>query len=207
MSTAVVFDFGGVLFQWQPLQLLQAVVPELAPDETAARELAAQIFESFAPTSDWAQFDLGRVDEATLADRIAQRTGASVTQVRRVIDAVPPHLEAQQATVALFHELQAAGHRMFYLSNMPVPIAARLERLNPFVAQFEDGIFSGRVGLMKPHAEMFMLAQQRFALDPARTVFIDDHAGNIEAARALGWQGVRFETAAQCADELRRLGW
>ncbi len=207
MTPAVVFDFGAVLFQWQPLRLLQDTVPELAPDEPSARALAARIFESFTPASDWALFDLGQLDEAALATRIARRTGATEPQVRKVIDAIPPHLVAQPASVALFRELRAAGHRMYFLSNMPAPYADSLERHNPFIAEFDDGIFSGRVGLMKPGAPIFQLAQRRFNLAPELTVFIDDHTGNIDAARALGWQGVQFESAAQCAGELRALGW
>jgi putative hydrolase of the HAD superfamily len=207
MTRAVVFDFGAVLFQWKPLDLLRHTVPELAADEAAARALAAQIFESFTPASDWALFDLGQLDEAALATRIARRTGATEPQVRRVIDAIPPHLVAQPASVALFRELKAAGHRMFYLSNMPAPYATSLERHNDFIAEFDDGIFSGRVGLMKPNAPIFELAVQRFGLVPAHTVFIDDHAGNIEAARTLGWQGVQFQSAAQTAAALRDGGW
>lgn len=205
--SAVVFDFGAVLFQWRPLQLLQQVVPELAPDEDRARRLAAQVFESFTPDSDWARFDLGRIDEAGLATRIAARIGVPPGQVRRIIDAIPPHLQAQAATVALLPRLQAAGHRLFYLSNMPLPYAEHLERENPFIAGFEDGIFSGRVGMMKPHEAIFELAEHRFALDPARTLFIDDHAGNVQAARQRGWQALRFADAAQCERALRATGW
>jgi len=205
--SAVVFDFGAVLFQWKPLQLLQRTVPELAPDEDGARRLAGQVFESFTPASDWAQFDLGRIDEAALASRIARRIGASDAQVRRVIDAIPPHLVAQADVLALFRRLKAAGHRMFYLSNMPLPYAASLERHNGFLAEFDGGIFSGRVGLMKPQAEIFHLAQARFGLVPRRTLFIDDHAGNVEAARALCWQGLRFESAVQCRQALVDAGW
>lgn len=207
MTRAVVFDFGAVLFQWQPLRLLQQCVPELATDETAARRLAAQIFESFTPDSDWARFDLGLVAEVELAERIAQRIGASAEQVRRVIDAIPPHLQPQAPTVALLKRLKAAGHRLFYLSNMPHPYADHLERCNAFVADFQDGIFSARVGLMKPNAAIFELAEQRFGLVPADTLFIDDHAGNVEAARARGWQAVQFVDAGSCSTELRALGW
>ncbi|MBK9360539.1 MAG: HAD family phosphatase [Rubrivivax sp.] len=206
-AASVVFDFGAVLFQWRPLQLLQQVVPELAPDEDSARRLATQIFESFTPDSDWARFDLGRIDEAALARRIAARIGAQPAQVRRVIDAIPPHLQAQPATVALLSRLKAAGHRLFYLSNMPLPYAAHLERENRFIADFDDGIFSGRVGLMKPHDAIFELAVQRFALDPARTLFIDDHAGNVQAARRLGWQALQFVDAAQCEQAVQDAGW
>jgi putative hydrolase of the HAD superfamily len=204
---AVVFDFGGVLFQWKPLQLLQQALPELAPDEAAAKALAAQVFESFTPQSDWARFDLGQIDETSLAQRIAQRVGATPEQIRAVIDAIPPHLVPQAASVALVHSLKAAGHRMFFLSNMPVPYADHLEREHGFIGAFEDGIFSGRVGLMKPDAPIFELAEKRFGLVPEQTVFIDDHAGNIDTARARGWQGLQFQSAAQCADGLRAQGW
>jgi putative hydrolase of the HAD superfamily len=204
---SVVFDFGAVLFQWKPLQLLQQTVPELAPDDEGARALASQIFESFTPASDWAQFDLGLVDETTLAQRIARRIGATEAQVRRVVDAIPPHLQPQAPSIALFRQLKAAGHRMFYLSNMPARYADILERRNDFIAEFDDGIFSARVGLMKPHAAIFELAQQRFGLVPAQTLFIDDHSGNVEAARAQGWQALRFLSAEQCTAELGPLGW
>lgn len=198
----VVFDFGAVLFQWRPLELLQACVPELAPDEADARAIAAQVFESFTPQSDWARFDLGLVGEAELAERIASRIGAQPGQVRRIIDAIPPHLVAQAESVALFRRLKAAGHRMAYLSNMPLPYAEHLERHNPFIAEFDDGIFSGRVGLVKPDAAIFALAEARFGLQPAQTMFIDDHAGNVQAARSRGWQALQFVSAAQCVQQL-----
>jgi putative hydrolase of the HAD superfamily len=206
-TPAVIFDFGAVLFQWQPLELLQQTVPDLAPDEAAARRVAASFFESFTPDSDWARFDLGLVEEPELARRIAARTGAPEDRVRRVIDAIPGHLQPQADTVALLQRLKAAGHRLYYLSNMPRAYAAHLERHNAFIGDFLDGIFSARVGLMKPHRAIFELADERFALAETRTVFIDDHAGNIAAARAHGWQGVHFSGAGQAELELQQAGW
>jgi HAD superfamily hydrolase (TIGR01509 family) len=206
-TPAVVFDFGAVLFQWQPLALLQQTVPDLAPDEAAARRVAASFFESFTPDSDWARFDLGLVEEAELAQRIAARTGAPEDRVRRVIDAIPGHLQPQADTVALLQRIKAAGHRLYYLSNMPRSYAEHLERQNAFIGDFLDGIFSARVGLMKPHRAIFELASERFALGGAPTVFIDDHAGNIAAARAHGWQAVHFSGAAQAERELVGAGW
>ena len=205
--TAVVFDFGAVLFQWKPLQLLQQVVPELAPDEAAAQRVASQIFESFTPESDWALFDLGRVDAAELADRIARRLGIAPAQVRRVIDAIPPQLVAQPEMVALVRALKAAGHRMYFLSNMPPSYADHLERVNPFIAEFDDGIYSGRVGLMKPQPAIFELSQRRFALAGVPTAFIDDHAGNIVAASQHGWRGLHFRGVQLLTRALREQGW
>ena len=65
----------------------------------------------------------------------------------------------------------------------------------------------GRVGLMKPERAMFDHARDALALDLEHALFIDDHPGNIEAARAFGWQALRFENAAQCEAALRHDGW
>lgn len=208
MARTVVFDFGAVLFRWQPTELLRATLPEHATDEAAARALASSIFESVTPDSDWARFDLGLVDEAQLARRIAERTGLPAPALRRVIDAVPWHLEAQLDTVALARAVKAAGHRLAFLSNMPRPYANHLERRNPFVATFDAGIFSGRVGLIKPWPAVFELASQRFSIGPGDEVlFIDDHAGNVEAGIAHGWRGLPYASAAQLRRDLVRLGY
>lgn len=208
MTRALVFDFGGVLFRWQPLELMRQVLPDLAGgDDAAARRLAASIFESFTPDSDWAAFDLGRVDEAMLAQRIGARLGVPSVRLRALIDAIPAHLQALADSVALVAAAKAAGHRLYFLSNMPLPYAAQLEQANEFIADFADGIFSARVGMMKPDPAIFRLAESRFALHPGETMFIDDHAGNVDAARRLGWQALRFESAAQCGEALRASGW
>jgi FMN phosphatase YigB (HAD superfamily) len=208
MSRAVIFDFGAVLFRWQPAALLQQVVPELAPDDAAARALAASIFQSFTPHSDWARFDLGLIDAGALAQSVAGRIGLKVQTVAWVIEAAGHHLVALPTSVELMRALKAEGHRLFYLSNMPLPYAERLQRDNPFIGDFDDGIFSSRVGLMKPWPAIFELAQRRFQLEAGpQTIFLDDHAGNVAAGAKQGWQGLHFVDAAQAERELRQRGW
>lgn len=200
----IVFDFGGVVFRWQPIALLQSALPTHAPDEASARELAAAMFEQYAPHGDWAAFDRGEVDTSGLARRIARRIGLSDAEVLEVIDAIPGHLEPLAETVALMQRLKGAGHRLFYLSNMPGPFADHLERSHAFMDWFADGVFSSRVQLMKPHPAIFHFAAERFGIAPGETIFIDDVLHNVEAARALGWQGVHFQGAAQCEAALPR---
>jgi putative hydrolase of the HAD superfamily len=208
MQRTVIFDFGAVLFRWQPVQLFIDTLPEYAADAQAASALAAQVFQSFTPASDWSRFDLGLMDEATLAVRIAQRTGLPTQAVSRLIHAVPAHLQAQPDTVAVFHALKAAGHRLVYLSNMPRSYASHLERHNPFIAEFDDGIFSGRVGLMKPWPAMYELAHHRFGLSSGtQALFIDDHAGNVEAGQRQGWDAIQFTHAPALREALVQKGW
>ena len=196
MSRDVVFDLGGVVFRWEPLVLLQQLFPQRMPDEASARHWAGQIFQTFAPEADWALFDLGRIEPEALAQRIARRTGLSEQELQQLIDGIPPHLTPLQGTVDLIHELKAAGHRLYFLSNMPAPYADHLQAVHPFFAQFEQGIFSAHVQQIKPLPDIFATAQARWPLREA-PVFIDDVQHNIDAAHRHGWHGIRFETPQQ----------
>jgi len=59
MIQRVVFDLGGVVFNWQPLVVLGQLLPQRIQNEEQARHWAGEIFQTFHPESDWALFDLG----------------------------------------------------------------------------------------------------------------------------------------------------
>ncbi|MBK7531406.1 HAD-IA family hydrolase [Piscinibacter sp.] len=200
----VVFDFAGVLFHWQPPELLSRLLPHRTPDEAAALRLVDDIFQGY--TGDWGDFDRGTVEPGPLAERIARRTGLPVDEVRRVIDGVPDELTPIAGTVALLRELHAAGRPLYFLSNMPEPYAQHLEATHDFLGLFRDGVFSARARLCKPEPEIFAHCERRFGLDPAHTIFIDDVAHNVAAARAAGWRALQFIDPGQCGAALRAEG-
>jgi HAD superfamily hydrolase (TIGR01509 family) len=61
--------------------------------------------------------------------------------------------------------------------------------------------------MIKPEREIFEHAAQQFGLDPAATLFFDDAAPNVAAARDAGWQALQFIDAAQCERELAQRGF
>jgi putative hydrolase of the HAD superfamily len=201
----LVFDFGGVVFRWQPANLLQRVLPARAPDEASAAHWAEAIFQNYG--GDWGDYDRGTVQPAALVQRIAKRTGLAPDEVQRVVDGVADELQPQPATVALLQRLHEAGRELFFLSNMPAPVAARLQAQHEFLRWFADGIFSSQVGLNKPEPEIYALAAQRFGGAPQELVFLDDHEPNVVAARAAGWQALHFSDAARAEADLRKRGW
>ncbi len=196
----VVFDFGGVLFDWQPHVFLSKLLPDLTPTPQAARALAAVFFEGYG--GDWAAFDRGTVEPAALAQMIARRTGLAVRDTRKVIDGVPHELRPVAGTVALLRRLHAAGHGLYFLSNMPESYAQHLEASHDFLGLFRDGVFSSRVKLIKPEPEIFAHALRVFGIEANHTLFIDDLAHNADAARAAGWHALHFQDSAQCEREL-----
>lgn len=202
----LVFDAGGVIVQWQPLALMRRLLPDHARDEAGAKQVAAAVFQTQL-AGDWSGFDRGQIEPDALADRIAARTGYPQSALLALIAAIPAHMQPMPASVALLERVRDAGHRLVLLSNMPKPFADHLEVAHACFGWFEARVFSGRVGLIKPEAAMFDHVRDTLAIDLERSLFIDDHADNVSAARACGWQALLFEDAAQCEQVLRDGGW
>lgn len=196
----IVFDFGGVLFRWQPHEFMARLIPQRTRTGAETQALIADFFEEF--TGDWGEFDRGMLEAGPLAERIAARTGLALADVHKVIDAIPHELEPLRDTVALLHRLHDAGHALYFLSNMPAAYADHLEANHEFIGLFRAGVFSARVNLIKPDPAIYAHATQAFGIDPARTLFIDDVAHNVAAARTAGWQAMQFRGAADCEAEL-----
>ncbi|MDD2810641.1 HAD family phosphatase [Rhodoferax sp.] len=203
----VVFDFGGVLFGWQPQQL----VAQAFPDQTRLPGQAEALAKALFGHADWHGFDRGTVSIDAVIDRSASRLGLDHVALNTLVQGIGEHLEPATRALDVLSQLKhlaLAGRaiRLYFLSNMSVPYARTLERKFEFLQWFDGGIFSGDVKLIKPELVIYQHLQARYGLEPAQTVFIDDLLGNVQAAQALGWQGIHFASAPQLAAALSRLG-
>jgi putative hydrolase of the HAD superfamily len=209
----LVFDFGAVLVEWQPARLLQTYFPKSADTPEGFGQLAQDFFHH----ADWQSFDRGTLGLAEVARRTAARLELPPLQVQGLMEGIGDLLTAKPDTLAVLEDLhlqrahKKSAHkqplRLYYLSNMPVPFARTLEKNHAFLSWFDGGIFSGDVQHIKPEASIYQLLQSRYQLAPAQTLFIDDMPVNVQAARACGWTGIHFESAAQLATELRLHGF
>ncbi|MGJ7519939.1 HAD family hydrolase [Variovorax sp. LT1P1] len=191
----VVFDLGAVVVAWEPARLLQAHFPERAPTAEAAQALARAFFHH----EDWLAFDCGLRSVDEVVSRTASRLVLPASTVHDMVAPLGERLDPIPDSVELLDELRTrrdSGEdiRLFYLSNMPVPYARALERRLPFFQWFDGGVFSGDVKRIKPNSEIYELLAWRHGFDPAQTLFIDDMAPNVEAARALGWHAIHCTT-------------
>ena len=208
----VVFDFGAVLFTWRPVDLMMECFPQRAATRAEAGHLAHEVFGHH----EWQAFDRGTIAMADVVAQVAKRVGVDATVLGTLVESIGERLTPMPESVALFKSLVAlraqraalGGEplKLYYLSNMPVPYARTLERVNAFLQDFDGGIFSGDELLIKPEPANYQCLQKRYALEPAKTVFLDDLLPNIQAAQAEGWHGIHFHTAQQAAQELQALG-
>jgi putative hydrolase of the HAD superfamily len=97
------------------------------------------------------------------------------------------------------------GHYGFgLLSNGGQGELAALDR-DGVAKLFDAVVMSQAVGYFKPEAEMYRLCAQRLEVNPAQCLFVDDSPDNLEGARRVGMQTVRYRQFGEIPDELAKL--
>jgi 2-haloacid dehalogenase len=191
--TAVVFDIGGVLLDWQPRLLYDQLLDDPAELDWFLAEVC---------THEWnLTLDAGRSFDEACGELAARHPDhAHLVHAWRRQDEM---IAGEVAGVAELIDALDERVPRFLLTNMPADVfAARLERYE-VLRRFHGAVVSGEEGVLKPSRAIFEILLTRFDLDPATTLFIDDAEVNAAGARAAGLHAHHFTDAARLATELR----
>ena len=191
----VIFDVGGVLLDWNPARILEGYYADAA-ERAAMKQF---IFHH----ADWLEFDRGALSESALLERVGGRAGRPVPELASLFGVIRDSLQPKDDSIALLASLGARGVPLYCLSNMPAESFAYLGKRFDFWRHFDGIVISGEVRMVKPQAEIFDYLLDRYGLKAADTVFVDDYAVNIDAAKALGFHTVLFQNAQQCEAALQ----
>jgi 2-haloacid dehalogenase len=197
--TAVTFDLGGVLIDWNPRHLYRQF---FGADEAAMERFLADVC-----TPEWnAQLDAGRpfaeaVDEVLVAH--PDQAELITAYYHRWQEMLGPALDE---TVAILREVRAAGYATYALSNWSAETFEVTRQRYPFLDDMDGILISGEVGVGKPDPAIFREFLARFGLVAGATVFIDDSERNVAAAASLGIVAIQFQGAALLRADLRNLG-
>jgi putative hydrolase of the HAD superfamily len=78
-----------------------------------------------------------------------------------------------------------------------------MRRYAPWFRDFDYVCFSAEVQLAKPDAAIFQACLKVVRSRPEECLFIDDRVENVEAARALGLQALKFLSVQELAAEVQ----
>ena len=193
----IIFDFGGVLVDWNPRHMYQHVFEN---------SLEIEYFLTHICTDDWnLQQDKGRLlSEGT---RILQaQFPEHAENIRLFYDRWEEMLKGDiSENVVLLPELKK-NHKLYGLTNWSAetfPIA--LKRFSFF--QYFDGIVvSGDEKMIKPGEEIFHLILSRFHLQSENCLFIDDNLKNINTANKMGFTTIHVQEKTNLKKELSLMG-
>lgn len=203
---AVVFDFGGVythspftgLHQWHVERGLDAAVGLRA------------VFGPYDQDTDhpWHQVERGELAIAAAAEQIkaiAAEEGLEL-DLFELFGAMGGEGGVRGDVVDLTIELRAAGYGTALITNNVAEFAEGWRKMIPVDDMFDVVVDSSAVGMRKPNPAIFHLALDQLGVAPSESVFLDDAAGNITAAKALGMHAVLVEDDhGPALAELRRL--
>lgn len=195
----VLFDYGNVI----SLPQAEADVARLAepPDGPPEGGLPGFVQRYWAARLD---FDRAALDPGAYWSFVYGRPVAGAELERAVTLDVASWSRPNEDTAAAIEELAGRGVPMALLSNAPVCVADGIDPL-PFMAPIGPRFYSGRMGMVKPEAEIYLTVIDKLGVPASDVVFVDDRVENIAAARAAGIHGLLFRGVPTLREELKPL--
>lgn len=190
----IVFDFGGVLVDWNPHYLYDSYF--------GSREQATWFLENICLYSWNLQMDGGKpfaegVAELTaLHPEWAEAIGVYHTRWAEMIGG------EIEGTAELISRLKTEGYGVYGLTNWSMETYPLIRDRYDVFSLFDGVVVSGEEHLLKPQREIYECLLERYGLQADELVFIDDNADNVAGAEAVGMKALRFESVEQVERDL-----
>jgi 2-haloacid dehalogenase len=181
----IIFDLGAVLVDWNPRYLYRKIF---------STEAEMEHFLEHVCTSEWNEEQDGGRSLLEATELLVAQHPKLEPEIRAFYGRWPEMLNgALDGTVEIFKALKESGkYKIYALTNWSdetFPIALDMY---PFFSWFDGVLVSGREKLRKPHNAFYQLLLDRFEIDPAHAIFIDDNLRNVKAAEDFGIESIHF---------------
>lgn len=196
---SVIFDVGMVLLHWDPRQIWK--------DDFATLAQAQEFIE-----------EIGFYDWHKQQDAGQSFAGAVINHTKKY----PQHAEKLQkydthwdlsipgpitGTVEILKSLQSLNTPLYAITNYPAEKFRLARQRFDFLNIFIDAVVSGEERMIKPDPAIYHRLLDRNDLTASDCIFIDDSPANINAANALGIDGILFTGPEALASALRQRGF
>lgn len=198
MIRNIIFDIGNVLtdFRWK----------EFLADKGFDDAMIKRIAKASVQSPLWNEIDRGVWDVEKLMQEFIKLDPEIEQELHRAYDNLTGMVTRRDYAIPWIQDLKAKGFKTYYLSNFAHKAHVECEDALDFLPYMDGGILSYQEKLIKPDPEIYRRLLNKYSLKAEESVFLDDTLTNVEAARAVGMYGIRFETKEQAEEELRRLG-
>ncbi len=195
---SVIFDFGGVLIDWNPYYLFRKVMNN---DTEIAQFLQEIDFKKWNY-----EFDKGYPFEEGIAE-LAFKYPQYADMIRifdeRWMETIGVTFDE---TIDLVKQVKEAGFRVFGLSNWSEKKFNEVRQHFDFFNLFEDMVISGYEKIAKPDPRIYQRLLDRNALNPEECLYIDDSEDNIRGGRQVGLNTIQYQSSPLLKEELQAYG-
>ena len=191
----IVFDFGGVLVDWNPHHLYDKYFGSVEKAEWFLNNICLYSWNI--------QMDGGKPFAEGVAELQAEYpewSEAIAIYHTRWIEMMGGEIEGMSSLV---QRLKAAGYRVFGLTNWSSETFPLVRDKYPIFSLMEGMVVSGEEHLLKPDAAIYKCLLERYNLQAEESLFVDDNADNVAGARNVGMKAVQFTSAEELERELK----
>ena len=196
---AIIFDFGGVLINWDPHRLFNKY---FSNDRQAIDNFLSEInFSAWNLSQDKGYpFEKAVLELSSQFPQYAHLIHAYDTEWEESITGVIPE------TVEILQRLKKAGYHLFGLTNWSAEKFSLVKHRYEVFSLFESILVSGEVKLIKPDPAIFRLLLKNIQRKPEECLLIDDSLQNVETAHNLNFATIHFISPSQLEQNLQQLG-
>lgn len=192
----VIFDIGNVLMKFGWMNRVIGLY-----GEETGRKITRAIWEDGV----WEDLDLGTADIAVVEARAIAAHPELADKIHEMIEHASEVFFSVEYAIPWVKELKEKGYKVLYLSNYSqFNFDIQPEDTLGFLPYMDGGIFSYKVGLVKPDEAIYRRIVEEYALIPEECLFIDDTLVNVEAAQKFGMHAVRFTGYEETYPEVMR---
>lgn len=197
--TAIVFDFGNVLVEWNPRYIYNRFFPN-----------DPEGMERFFKEVDFMGWNAHQDKGRTFKEGVAA-ISAQFPHYTHLFQAYHDHWkdslgEALWESVEIAKMLKQKGYPLYGLSNWSAETFPYAKQKYGFFSLFDDCVISGYVGHVKPEPEIYSILLERIKRPAHECLFIDDSLPNIRQANTMGFKTIHFQTPKHLKEELTQLG-
>jgi len=198
MIKTVIFDVGGVLIRTEdrtPRRKLEQRLG-LQPGESEVLVFNEKVGNAA---------QLGKITSAELWGWVQQKLGLDDAGVAQFQQEFFGGDRLNTSLMAYIRSLRPA-YQTAIISNAGDNLNRVITEIYPIADAFDLVVGSAYEGVMKPDAEIFKRTLTRLGRRAEETVFVDDFAHNVDAARALGMHAVHYTPATDVPAVFAQLG-
>lgn len=185
MPKHLILDMGNVLLNYDPEYALSRFCRSGEERDTIRREL----FQG----PDWIRGDMGLITNGQRYDSVSRRIPAAFhPALRACVEGWDGCMVPLPGVLDFLTRQKALGRRLYVLSNACDRFHSYFPRAID-TALFDGILVSSDVHAVKPDPAIYRIFLEKYPVDPADSLFVDDRADNVAGAEAAGIPGYRFD--------------
>lgn len=196
MIKAIIFDFGGVILNYQEENLYH----ELAEQKQIPFEVVQKLAVNYLDRGHRGEFD-------SIANFYRTHPSPDITEeeLDKIFEKMFTTAFIDEEMFSYLKNLKQRGYKLALLTNFTADLKRYLDKSPELPALFDVISHSYALKMAKPDKEIFQYTLSKLTVSADEAIFIDDREKFVKAAQACGIRAILFKNPSQFKKELELL--